>query len=62
MAEYELSRTLSKYLDRHLVFPLLEFLQGKGIYEEVSCRLRWRRRRRRSIATRKTHAPLRKTI
>ena len=26
-AKFELSPTLSKYLDRHLVFPLLEFLQ-----------------------------------
>lgn len=34
MAQHELSRTLSKYLDRHLVFPLLEFLQDKGIYAE----------------------------
>lgn len=35
MAKYELSSTLSKHLDRHLVFPLLEFLQEKGIYEET---------------------------
>lgn len=34
MAQYELSATLSKYLDRHLIFPLLEFLQDKGIYNE----------------------------
>ena len=34
MAQYELSRKLSKYLDRHLIFPLLEFLQDKGIYAE----------------------------
>jgi translation initiation factor 3 subunit E len=33
-AQYELSSTLAKYLDRHLVFPLLEFLQEKGIYNE----------------------------
>jgi hypothetical protein len=33
-AQHELSRTLAKYLDRHLVFPLLEFLQEKGIYAE----------------------------
>ncbi|MEW5312933.1 MAG: hypothetical protein WDW38_004531 [Sanguina aurantia] len=32
---HELSPILSKYLDRHLVFPLLEFLQEKGIYDEV---------------------------
>lgn len=34
MVEYELTSTLAKYLDRHLVFPLLEFLQEKGIYNE----------------------------
>ncbi len=34
MAQHELSSTLAKYLDRHLVFPLLEFLQEKGIYSE----------------------------
>mmetsp|Transcript_27274 Transcript_27274/g.73705 ORF Transcript_27274/g.73705 Transcript_27274/m.73705 type:complete len:423 (+) Transcript_27274:20-1288(+) len=32
--KFELSPVLSKYLDRHLVFPLLEFLQEKGIYDE----------------------------
>lgn len=34
MAQYELTNVLVKYLDRHLVFPLLEFLQEKGIYRE----------------------------
>lgn len=34
MAQHELSQVLSKYLDKHLVFPLLEFLQEKGVYEE----------------------------
>eukprot|EP00798_Chlamydomonas_sp_ICE-L_P007133 gene7133-239_t len=34
MTKYELSPVLSKYLDKHLVFPLLEFLQEKGIYVE----------------------------
>eukprot|EP00195_Chlamydomonas_chlamydogama_P011425 CAMPEP_0202902852 /NCGR_PEP_ID=MMETSP1392-20130828/17255_1 /ASSEMBLY_ACC=CAM_ASM_000868 /TAXON_ID=225041 /ORGANISM="Chlamydomonas chlamydogama, Strain SAG 11-48b" /LENGTH=422 /DNA_ID=CAMNT_0049589665 /DNA_START=36 /DNA_END=1304 /DNA_ORIENTATION=- len=34
MSEYELSPVLSKYLDKHLVFPLLEFLQEKGLYDE----------------------------
>lgn len=34
MAQYELTPVLSKYLDRHLVFPLLEFLQEKQIYLE----------------------------
>jgi eIF3 subunit 6 N terminal domain len=27
MAQYELSSTLARYLDRHLVLPLCEFLQ-----------------------------------
>ncbi len=29
-AEHELSPVLAKYLDRHLVFPLLEFLQVRS--------------------------------
>ncbi|KAG1672627.1 hypothetical protein FOA52_002108 [Chlamydomonas sp. UWO 241] len=31
--KYELSQTLAKFMDRHLVFPILEFHQEKGIYE-----------------------------
>lgn len=34
MAQYELSSKLSKYLDKHLCFPLLEFLQDRGVYNE----------------------------
>lgn len=34
MAQYELSRTLAKFLDKHLCFPLLEFLQDRGVYNE----------------------------
>eukprot|EP00879_Flechtneria_rotunda_P008745 GHRR01009159.1.p1 GENE.GHRR01009159.1~~GHRR01009159.1.p1 ORF type:complete len:433 (+),score=137.31 GHRR01009159.1:130-1428(+) len=34
MAQYELSSTLAKYLDKHLYLPLLEFLQAQGIYAE----------------------------
>lgn len=34
MAQYELSATLFKYLEKHLCFPLLEFLQDKGVYNE----------------------------
>lgn len=34
MAHYELSKTLSRFLDKHLCFPLLEFLQDKGVYNE----------------------------
>eukprot|EP00955_Chlamydomonas_euryale_P045156 353077-Chlamydomonas_euryale.AAC.13 len=35
MAQYELSQVLSKFMDRHLVFPILEFHQEKGIYDPV---------------------------
>ena len=31
MAEWDLTTRLGKYLDRHLVFPLLEFLSVKGV-------------------------------
>jgi translation initiation factor 3 subunit E len=35
MAKYDLTKTISPYLDRHLVFPLLEFLDvKKDIYPE----------------------------
>lgn len=34
MAQYDLTGELSKSLDRHLVFPLLEFLQVRGLYRE----------------------------
>jgi len=32
MAEYDLTKTMSPYFDRHLIFPLLEFICGKQIY------------------------------
>lgn len=32
MAEYDLTPRISPNLDRHLVFPLLEFLQERGLY------------------------------
>ena len=39
MTTHDLTRQLSKFLDRHLVFPLLEFLSEKGkeaqIYDEA---------------------------
>ncbi len=35
MAEWDLTSRMGPYLDRHLVFPLLEFLTVKGIYEEI---------------------------
>nr|CAB3452383.1 unnamed protein product [Digitaria exilis] len=34
MAEHDLTARLAPHLDRHLVFPLLEFLQERGIYPE----------------------------
>lgn len=33
-SKHDLTPVLSKHLDRHLVFPLLEFLQQKGLYPE----------------------------
>jgi translation initiation factor 3 subunit E len=34
MAEYDLTAKLSRYFDRHLVFPLLEFLTERNIFDE----------------------------
>ncbi|XP_039793927.1 eukaryotic translation initiation factor 3 subunit E-like isoform X2 [Panicum virgatum] len=34
MAEHDLTARLAPHLDRHLVFPLLEFLQERGLYPE----------------------------
>jgi len=34
MAEFDLTRINCQYLDRHLTFPLLEFLCGKEIYDQ----------------------------
>lgn len=32
MAEYDLTRTIIPYLDRHLVFPLLTHLHESGLF------------------------------
>lgn len=34
MAEYDLTSKIGCYLDRHLVFPLLEFLSERDIFDE----------------------------
>lgn len=34
MAQYDLTTKIGCYLDRHLAFPLLEFLSGVHIYDE----------------------------
>jgi len=34
MAQYDLTASVAPFLDRHLVFPLLEFLQDKQIYTD----------------------------
>ena len=33
-AKHDLTSVMSKHLDRHLVFPLVEFLQSQGVYNE----------------------------
>lgn len=35
MAHWDLTPKMAPFLDRHLVFPLLEFLSVKGIYDET---------------------------
>ncbi len=35
MAQYDLTHELCKNLDRHLAFPLLEFLSNKELYDET---------------------------
>lgn len=31
MAEYDLTHSMSKFMDRHMLIPLLEFLQSKEV-------------------------------
>ena len=42
MAQFDLTRCMGQYLDRHLVFPLLEFLSTKEVSLES---LRWAKMR-----------------
>ena len=35
MAEYDLTAKVGQYLDRHLVFPLIEFLSGKEVFDRL---------------------------
>lgn len=37
MAKYDLTARMVQYLDRHLVFPLLEFLSAKEVVNKKSC-------------------------
>ena len=34
MAKFDLTSRIGQYLDRHLVFPLLEFLSAKQVYNK----------------------------
>lgn len=36
MSEYDLTTRIAKHLDRHMIFPLLEFLSSRKIYDEKS--------------------------
>lgn len=35
MAEYDLTSKIGNHLDRHLVFPMLEFLSEKGVSNKL---------------------------
>jgi translation initiation factor 3 subunit E len=36
MPEFDLTSKIAEHLDRHMVFPLLEFLSSRKIYDEKS--------------------------
>lgn len=36
MPEYDLTSKVAEHLDRHMIFPLLEFLSSRKIYDEKS--------------------------
>ena len=34
--QYDLTATMAPFLDRHLLFPLLEFASARGLYDDAS--------------------------
>lgn len=36
MPEYDLTTKVAEHLDRHMIFPLLEFLSSRKIYDDKS--------------------------
>ena len=36
MPEYDLTSRIAQHLDRHMIFPLLEFLSSRKMYDEKS--------------------------
>ena len=36
MPQYDLTSKIAEHLDRHMIFPLLEFLSSRKMYDEMS--------------------------
>jgi len=36
MAQYDLTNKIGKYMDRHMIFPLLEFLSHHEVYKLIN--------------------------